>query len=155
MNGDRSALVNPSDRMGQVVLPSLIDGKPQEVISYGKCSSVIASIHGLSCAACRRYLEELAARAREFAEWEGRVVIVSAERSGGLEIPFALLLDSDGQLKRAARIGIPSILIVDRWGSVQLRHEAREAHDFLAPSEIEDWLRYLAIQCPECQGEVF
>jgi hypothetical protein len=73
----------------------------------------------------------------------------------GLEIPFALLLDSDGQLKRSARIGILSILIVDRWGVVQLRHEAREAHDFLAPSEIEDWLRYLAIQCPECQGEVF
>ena len=26
-------------------------------------------------------------------------------------------------------------------------------HRSIAPEELIEWLRYLAIQCPECQGE--
>src|SRR5690606_28775006 len=31
--------------------------------------------------------------------------------------------------------------------------EAGDDHRFLPPEELVEWARYLAVQCPECQGE--
>jgi hypothetical protein len=47
----------------------------------------------------------------------------------------------------------PGILIADRWGEVV----QVEAHDDVAgfppPRELLEWLDYVRIRCPECEGE--
>ena len=66
---------------------------------------------------------------------------------------FTVLADPDRTL--AARLGIsaPAVIIADQYGEIHLAAPAGDAHHLPHPAEIVDWLRYLAIQCPECQGE--
>ena len=53
----------------------------------------------------------------------------------------------------AAGIPAPAVLIADQWGELFVVEPAGDDHGFIEPDEVVSWLRYLAIQCPECQGE--
>lgn len=53
----------------------------------------------------------------------------------------------------SAGITVPAVLIADQWGELFVVEPAGVEHVLLAPDEIVAWLRYLAVQCPECQGE--
>lgn len=73
------------------------------------------------------YTDALAARADDFAAWDGRV----AERPpDGLE---------------AHRL-----LILDRYGQVYAVHEAATTEELPDPDALEEWFRFLATACPEC-----
>ena len=43
--------------------------------------------------------------------------------------------------------------VADPWGEVRMRHAAGAAHDLPSPAELVDWARFVAMQCPECEGE--
>ena len=51
--------------------------------------------------------------------------------------------------------GVPSpgVVVADRWGEVYYIQAADRASQLPVPDELLDWLRYVQIQCPECQGE--
>ncbi|HET6650616.1 MAG TPA: hypothetical protein VFH79_10735 [Candidatus Limnocylindria bacterium] len=73
------------------------------------------------------YTDALAARADDFAAWDGRV----AERPpDGLE---------------AHRL-----LILDRYGQVYAVHEAATTEELPDADALEEWFRFLATACPEC-----
>jgi hypothetical protein len=44
-------------------------------------------------------------------------------------------------------------VVADPWGEVRFRHHGGAAHDLPDPAELVDWARFIAIQCPECEGE--
>jgi len=46
----------------------------------------------------------------------------------------------------------PGIVVADKWGEVHFVAGGR-VEDLPPPDEIIDWLRYVQMQCPECQGE--
>lgn len=46
----------------------------------------------------------------------------------------------------------PGVVVADRWGEIHYAAGGR-VDDLPAPSEIIEWLRYVQVQCPECQGE--
>jgi hypothetical protein len=58
------------------------------------------------------------------------------------------LADPEGKLAS----GMARVVIVDEWGEVYFVAEAGEEHAFPSAAEIADWVRFLAIQCPECEG---
>ena len=62
--------------------------------------------------------------------------------------------DSACVISRSSVAGIPrpGIVVADRWGEIHFVTGGR-IEDLPAPAEILDWLRYVQVQCPECQGE--
>lgn len=46
----------------------------------------------------------------------------------------------------------PGIIIADRWGEIHFVAGGR-VEDLPASAGIVQWLRYVQMQCPECQGE--
>ncbi len=49
-------------------------------------------------------------------------------------------------------VPVPSVLVADRWGEV--RHVGQPHNGrLLSPGEIVEWLRFVQMECPECQGE--
>ena len=47
----------------------------------------------------------------------------------------------------------PAAAIADRWGEIQKLIEVDHAARLPAVDELVEWLRYVQMQCPECQGE--
>jgi hypothetical protein len=47
----------------------------------------------------------------------------------------------------------PSVVVADRWGEIHFAAHAAGVADLPGPDELLDWLRYVQMQCPECQGE--
>jgi peroxiredoxin len=147
-------------RLPDVKLPSAPGGSPTPLRPPGRVSPVLVLVDDGECDACRAWLHRLAAASAEIGEWDGRVIVVVPAPSdramriaGDAAKSFTLLADPDGAL--AARLGIstPALVIADQYGEIHHAAPAGDAHDLPDPAEVFDWLRYLAIQCPECQGE--
>lgn len=101
----------------------------------GRLATVLVTVHP-GCETCAAYLDGLARVQTEMEEWDGRLIAthVSDELA-------------------AAGIPAPAVLIADQWGELFVVEPAGDDHAFIEPDEVVSWLRYLAIQCPECQGE--
>ena len=74
-----------------------------------------------------RYLAALEAAADEFAGWDGRVEV----------------LPVDGETEHR-------LAIVDRYGQVYAVHDALDAAELPAATDLSEWFRFLATACPEC-----
>lgn len=101
----------------------------------------------------------LARAADDIEEWSAHIVIMipaAAETAAGLRARIGgrldLRLDPDGEAARALGFGgeRACLLISDRFRQVYMSTLAQRASDLPEPSEIEEWTRYLATQCPEC-----
>jgi hypothetical protein len=49
---------------------------------------------------------------------------------------------------------LPGCAVADRWGEMQWVTAAPRVADMPSAQEIAAWLRFVEIQCPECEGEV-
>lgn len=47
----------------------------------------------------------------------------------------------------------PGVLVADKWGEVHVVAGDDAAGGLPTPDELVEWLRYVQMQCPECQGE--
>jgi hypothetical protein len=47
----------------------------------------------------------------------------------------------------------PGALIADRWGEIVHVAGGSDVADLPTPEDLLDWIRYVEIQCPECEGE--
>ena len=85
--------------------------------------------------------------------WEGRVVVVvpdSLVSASALRVDLGpsltVLSDTNG---RAALVDGAGVVVADRYGQIYYVSQAGEGHGFPAPRELEEWLKFLATQCPE------
>ncbi len=160
-------------RLPALTLPARDGGPDVALRAPGRLATVLAVLH-TGCARCQAWLTELAAREADLHDWDGRVIAVyagpaphgepvqaSAAGTSASSTPSAglrpagrvrVVADPGGQLARAG-VAAPAVLVADQWGELFVVEHAGAAHTLLAPDEIIDWLRYLAVQCPECQGE--
>jgi hypothetical protein len=105
----------------------------------------------------RAYLRDLTAAADDFRLWNGRVIVVMPDGQGaaigGTERhpTIAVVTDSEGEAEHCGvREGEDAILIADRWGEVYFGARGASPSALPDSAEIEEWLRFLATQCPEC-----
>ena len=49
---------------------------------------------------------------------------------------------------------LPGCAVADRWGEMQWVASANRVAELPSAREIAAWLRFVEIQCPECEGEV-
>lgn len=47
----------------------------------------------------------------------------------------------------------PGVVIADRWGEIFHAAGASSSGQLPRSSDLVEWLRYVQMQCPECQGE--
>jgi peroxiredoxin len=156
MGTHRDDLVNPTGRLPELRLPALSGGATY-ALRLGRTSPVLALVHGAGCEPCERFVAELDALAPELREWDARVLVVGPEAPDDDGPPrdsrFPRLSDPEGRLASALAVRAPAVVIADQWGAVHERSPAGDGHHFPAPAEIVDWLRFLAVRCPECEGE--
>lgn len=50
-------------------------------------------------------------------------------------------------------LAAPGVLVADRWGEIQYVTAGKAIADLPGPDALVEWLRYVQVQCPECQGE--
>jgi hypothetical protein len=50
-------------------------------------------------------------------------------------------------------VPFPGVIVGDRWGEVYNVQAAARAADLPPADELSEWVRYVQVQCPECQGE--
>lgn len=158
MSDGRADLVNPRRRLPELALPSA-DGAPVPLRAPGRRSPLIVLAHGGDCAACAVFVRRLEAERAEIEAWDGRVLLVAPGSTGAepsiRSDAFPVLIDGDGRVAKALSVHPPAVVVADPWGEIHEAREGGEAHRLPSPEEIVGWLRYLAIQCPECQGEAF
>lgn len=149
------------ERLPHLRLPSAPDGASEPLVAPGgRRVPVIVAVDGPECDACRAYLRRLAAADAEMREWDGRVLVVvpggmeqAARLADAIHPPFPVLADEDGRWARWLGTEAPAAVVADPWGEVRFQQVAGAAHDLPEPAELVDWARFIAIQCPECEGE--
>ncbi|HEU4566240.1 MAG TPA: hypothetical protein VFS05_16375 [Gemmatimonadaceae bacterium] len=140
------------DFLPYLTLPAPGGAAPVALRRLGREATVLVRVHAAACEECRRYLAELAAAAPDFRAWDGRVVAVAPEPEDGEAlrgaVPGAVIIASDAE-EAAPLAGGAGVVIADRFGQVYHMYDAGEGHGWPAPRELEEWLRFLATQCPE------
>jgi hypothetical protein len=58
-------------------------------------------------------------------------------------------------ITRTAIPGLPApgAIVADRWGEIYFVAAADRVDGLPSPGELVDWLRYVQMKCPECEGE--
>jgi hypothetical protein len=78
------------------------------------------------------YLSQLVARGAEFTAKDA-VCVVTADRVPGIQSP--------------------AVVVADRWGEIVHVATTSRVADLTSPEDLLDWVDYLAMRCPECEGE--
>lgn len=146
----------PDLRLGEV--PA---GTPVPLVAPGgRQIPVVVVVDGAECEPCRAYLRRLAEAEPEMRAWDGRIVVVvpgsvdeAARLADAIDPPFPVLADPEHRLRRRLGSKGAVVVVADPWGEVRYRHDAGAAHDLPEPAALVDWVRFVAIQCPECEGE--
>lgn len=155
--------MKPGDRLPATELRDARDGSPVRLREPALGSTVLFVAHGAGCSACHSYLRDLRRLDEACRLWEarrlavlpglevGEEALIDDPEPGGSGPPVRLLADPDGTA--VGRVAAPGTAIVaDRFGEIFHVAEAAEDHDTELPSpgDLESWLRFIAIQCPEC-----
>lgn len=151
----------PTERLPDLRLPSAPGGTLVPLVPPGgRGVPILFAVHDAECAGCRDWARALAAEEAELREWDGRPMVVvpghveqAARFADGL--PFPVLADAERKLWTRTGIEGAAVLVADPWGEVRFRHATGAAHDLPSPAEMVDWARFVAIQCPECEGEAW
>ncbi len=147
-------MLKAGSKLPTTTLTSLPGGAPAQLLS-GRGPSIILIVPENEAADCVDYLDVLAAAAPQLAEWGGHVVVVVPGPVAAAE-PVrchlgenaTVLADPEGKL---SGIG-PSLIITDEWGEIHFYASAGDRQELPDAQELQDWARFIAIQCPECEG---
>ncbi len=145
------------DRLPPLTLPRAEDGAPVVWRAPRRGAPVVVFLATRD--AGRAYLRDLAAAEPEFRVWYGRPIVVLPT---GLELrsvvpadaadTLTVVSDPGGEAHRRCGVGEGSaaLFVADRWGQIYLAARTGDETELPPTDEIEEWLRYLATQCPEC-----
>ena len=119
-------------------------------------SIILVLVHVETCAACRQYLDKLSHEKTELTEWDAEVAMVAPVAKTDAAVEHAtvrVLFDPAQGVAKAAGIDAPGVVIVDQWSDITDIYAAGKNHEFPAVADVIASVRYLATQCPECEGE--
>ena len=133
----------------------------------GRLQAVILFAHDASCLACYGYAKRLAKQREALAEVGAiPIIVVRSEPEAAsywrheIGEDVTILADEAGAWKSAVAgaldepPGFAALIIVDRFAAPRAGSFAPEAGGLIAPAEATGWLRFLALECPECGGEI-
>ncbi|HEX6937876.1 MAG TPA: hypothetical protein VF158_00585 [Longimicrobiales bacterium] len=154
--GTDDAGLGVGDRLPPLVLPRAADGVSVAWRAPQRGAPVVVFVS--PAGAARDYVAGLAGAEPELRVWNGRLIAVlpvgadtaflPAEAAAGVTV----LSDPEGEAHRRCGVGEreAALFIADRWGQIYLAERAPDESRLPGVDQIEEWLRYLATQCPEC-----
>jgi peroxiredoxin len=153
----------PTERLPDLRLLRASDSASVPLVAPGgRGVPIILAVHSADCAECRTFARSLAEADAELREWDGRVMVVvpggvedAARFADGIGLPFPVLADAERKLWTRMGMEGAAAVVADPWGEVRMRQVTGAAHDLPSPAELVDWARFVAIQCPECEGEAW
>ena len=133
----------------------------------GRHAAAVLFTHDAACQACHGYAKQLARQAGRMLEADALPLVVvrdapEAARHWAAELPEGtwLLADPAGVWTHAvqelfgADAGDVLLLMLDRFAAPRAVSVAAEAGGLAGPAAATDWLRFLALECPECGNDV-
>jgi hypothetical protein len=150
---DRSQLTSRTHHLPEIRLDT--QGGPTLLQRPGRALLALC-MHDFSCAACNSHMEKVVGAADEVEAWGCDVaLIMRAQPQSSPPLPPAIRVfyDPAGRFEAAARIDCPAVVIADEWADITFRHAAGPDHEFPAMPRVLSEIRYLAVRCPECEGE--
>ena len=55
--------------------------------------------------------------------------------------------------EQVAGVPFPGVVVADRWGEIFFVSTESHPTALPPPEEVLDWLRFVQVRCPECEGE--
>ena len=151
-------LKSPSRPMPDIELPTASGNGPHTLTPRPRWSLVIVLLHDHDCEGCLHFLQQLEGVQADLTEWDAEIAVVLKQISHNARMPalaptIQVLVDAEHRVETAAHVAAPAVLVVDQWRDVRESWEAGEDHRFPPVTELISWARFLATQCPECEGE--
>jgi len=145
------------DRLPVVELSSASGGPPRPLVTHSRDALVLLLLPRGS-GAYDDYLQRLAGAAAELEEWYAELLVVvhgeggEAERWEGPGGRLTVLADPEGAAARRIGVGAgeAALVIADRYGQIYEVTRAGHPQELPSPAQIEEWVKFLATQCPEC-----
>ncbi|HET9949495.1 MAG TPA: hypothetical protein VFQ22_11280 [Longimicrobiales bacterium] len=115
---------------------------------------VVLAVGGDECAGCADWVRALEEQGDQLARWGASVFVVLPRggAGGGLEArahgTARLVTDDTGALAGGGPGA--AVLVADEWGEIYFSRHAPSGRELPGADEVFDWLRFVAIQCPEC-----
>lgn len=133
----------------------------------GGSAAAVFFAHGADCLACYGYAKQLARQAGPMEEADARPLVVvrdspQAAREWATELQEGTLLLADPGGAWAGTVGplfaverdAVFLLVLDRYLAPRAISSASEAGGLVGPVAAIEWLRFLALECPECGNDV-
>lgn len=129
-------LLSPSDRQPVILKP-------------GRGALVWIVVHGDRCTECREYVRKVWDKRHDIFQWEERLTVVV--REPGPDYPDFGIAELDVLLEGNPKLSFSGtgLIIADEWGDIF--HATAGHHRFLSEASLAEWLRFVAMQCPECE----
>jgi hypothetical protein len=140
-------------RVPDILLPRVTDAPPVPV--RGRPREAVALIFPDERPGWDAYLHGLADHSDAFADWDGRAIAVAPSaddrwRRLARELGDGLWMVQDENGRLRAVPSAPAAAAVDRYGEIyHVWDRDRGPSGAPGPRELEEWLRFLALQCPE------
>jgi hypothetical protein len=157
MKNDRSGIgekkrLRKGDKLPTVSLKPCSEAG-HSVLSRSRGPRVFVAVHELGCRTCIRYVQQVGHIQDEIASWDGHVAVVGQECNRAspaalAALGVAVLEDPDHLLAD----GNLSVVIADEWGEIYFASESENLHGAISPAEVLEWVKFVAIQCPECEA---
>jgi peroxiredoxin len=133
-------------------------GQPVQLWQYLQRSNVVLFFHhGINCAACEAFLQELAAHLDAYRQEEAAVIAIGPDDPAENRqlatrpaLPFPFLSDPAGCVIAQQGLATPSLIIADRWGEIWAAWLGGTNHQLPSEQDILQWLSFIEAQCPEC-----
>jgi hypothetical protein len=113
---------------------------------------VFVAVHAPGCETCIAYVKQVVRMQDELASWGGHVAVVCPECSdsaAGLARLGVPVLDDRETLIAHGRL---TVIVADEWDEIHFASETDDVHGVISPDEVLEWVKFVAIQCPECEG---
>jgi len=148
-----AARLSVGGRLPALTLPDE-DGSPVRLRDPARGAPVILLLPDHPAKGFAGYAESLAAARERLRAWYGRPLLVTGAGGGSpLRRPhLPVLNDREGSLRSRSGAGgkAGALVVADRWGQIYLLTATEQAGDLPAIDALEEWVKYLATQCPEC-----
>lgn len=147
------------ERLPPLSVPTLIEGEEVSLEAGGRDARVLLVLPADDLEAGLDYWRQFIELSDELRHWYARPLAMLPAEPAALGInpsevvaPFPVLLDHDGSAHERLDVeqSEAALFIADRYGQVYVAERAQNLTDLPTPRQIEEWVRFLAVQCPEC-----
>jgi hypothetical protein len=120
------------DSLQMFTVTNSLDGAPFAYESVWQRKNLLLVSVPRADATGAAYVEQLRARTGELGTYDAQMVVTSDAVSG---------------------IPSPGVVVADRWGEIYFIQATDRADSLPTAGDLIEWLRFVQVQCPECQGE--